>query len=345
MAISSELPAYESPPEKTACASNPTCEAARALVELLTPVASAGTDASARLPEPAVGDILSAIQRLVPALSPDSPIFASFHDGQVHDPLGAGSYAFRDDVVGPVISGLVHDEALGRGDISAPSQHPDHRLPSRPVIIHAGLQPNNSPHVGTLIVFCYAFAIARAIRARMQSAAAATGATPPPVSVEITFVDTAPVNGQGEEIDGVQYQRSYRDVSQALDPFLGDYKEVLDFLSTWSGIPLTVASQSDFFSHPSMSSILRYIITHHSLLGHQLSPKHGKLALRAACPVPSCHLAEKHGRLNQYHTSPNDDAAITFHCPHHGPHTVPHSSPPPSPASRPTRRCATSSAA
>ncbi len=332
MAISSDVPTpSNSTTSGVECGpGSASTAAARALVELLTPLAASDKETAVQVPESNVVGILSAIQRLVPTLTPNHPIFASFHDGQVHDPLGAGSYAFRDDVVGPVLSALVHDEALARGDIVDSSKgvsHPDCRLPSRPVVVHAGLQPNNSPHVGTLIVFCYAFAIARAIRDRMQSTRAATDATLPPVSVEITFVDTAPVSGQGEEIDGVQYQRSYRDVSQALDPFLGDYEEVLQLLSTWSGVPFTVASQANFFAHPAIPSILSYMITHHELLGYQLSPKHGKLALRAACPIPGCGLADKHGLHNVYNPSPNQDATITFHCPHHGPHSISTSSP------------------
>jgi hypothetical protein len=155
---------------------------------------------------------------------------------------------------------------------------------------------------------------------------------PPPVSVEITFVDTAPVEGQGIEIGGIQYQRSYRDVPEALDTYMVDYGEVLSLLSTWSDISFTTAFQSDFFSHPTIPSLLRYIVAHHDLLGHQLSPKYGTLGLRAACPFPGCGLAEKHGQMNVYNdnshrrnknaSSAAEDATITFHCPHHGPHTI-----------------------
>ncbi len=168
----------------------------------------------------------------------------------------------------------------------------------------------------------------------MQATTAETEHMPVPVSVEITFVDTAPVESQVVELGGVQYQRSHRDVPRALDTDMADYEEVLHLLSTWSSIPFRVAFQSDFFSHPTIPSILRYIILHHRLLGQQLSPKYGTLALRAACPVPGCRLAEKHGRLNVYKDSSHDqgkdsspsaaarDATITFHCPLHGSHTT-----------------------
>ncbi|KAJ0163210.1 hypothetical protein CTA2_3343 [Colletotrichum tanaceti] len=279
-------------------------------------------------------EILSAIQHLTSALDPGSPLFAAFHDGQVHDPLGAGSYAFQNDIVGPVLSALVHDECLSSGkgladvtnndnDANSTSKEGDSstgasaraRLPTRPIVIHAGLQPNNSPHAGTLVVFCFAFAVARGIRDRIGAAVT--------VSVEITFIDTAPVKEQGVELDDVQYQRSYRDVPEALQTNMGDYDEVLHLLSTWSGIPFAVNFQADLFSHPTIPSILGYIIRHHKLLGHQLSPKYGTLAIRAACPAPGCWLAEKHGRHNVYKpAAAAQDATITFRCPVHGPHTI-----------------------
>ncbi|GAB1212143.1 hypothetical protein ATERTT37_001273 [Aspergillus terreus] len=289
-------------------------------------------------------EILSAIQALVPTLIPKSPIFATFHDGRVHDPLGGGSYAFQEDVVEPVLLALTNDEILSNSEkgllvdkgsnTTVPNNYPGCpvQLPTRPIVIHAGAQPNNSPHAGTLVVFCYAFSLAQEIRKRMQATVANTVSKPPPISVEITFVDTAPVQGHETTIDGIKYQKSYRNVPGALATHMADYMQVLNLLSIWSDIPFTTTFQADFFSHPTIPSLLRYIITNHELLGHQLSPKYGTLALRAACPVPGCGLAEKHGRLNVYNNNSNHqtanaasatpDATITFHCPHHGPHTI-----------------------
>lgn len=331
--------------------------AAQNLVSVLTPLLTDEVSLYSATNPPVLQtsscrEILSAIQALVPTLIPKSPIFASYHDGQVHDPLGGGSYAFQNDIVEPVLLALMNDEVLSNGEKGLladkwsngtdPKNYPatTHesctgfpiQLPTRPIVIHVGAQPNNSPHAGTLVVFCYAFSLARGIRNRMQAAEANADSTPPPISIEITFVDTAPVKGQETEIGGIRYQKSYRDVPGALDAHMADYEEVLHLLSTWSDIPFTTAFQSDFFSGPAVPSLLRYIVAHHDLLGHQLSPKYGTLALRAACPIPGCGLAEKHGQLNVYNdisshqnknaSSAAHDATITFHCPQHGPHTI-----------------------
>lgn len=218
--------------------------AIRGLVDLLTPLLGDAAQPDS-LPAPLAnadyGEILTAMQGLVHTLIPGSPLCATFHDGQIHDPLGGGAYAFQNDIVKPVLLALLQDEErCNTGAAPIEAGDPD-RLPTRPIVIHAGLQPNNSPHVGTLVVFCYAFSFARAIRDRMRDLAATRENTPPSVTVQITFVDTAPVKDQGIEIEGIQYQRSHRDTPDALSSHMADYEEVICFLSTWSDVPSTVA--------------------------------------------------------------------------------------------------------
>lgn len=341
-------------PRQKLLASESRASAAQNLIRLLAPMLTdeALAHCSATIPRAQLQDhdddislqtgnckaILSAIEALVLTLTPQSPIFATYHDGRVHDPLGGGSYAFQEDVVQPVLFALTNDEKGFLADKWSNETVPENctewpvQLPTRPIVIHAGAQPNNSPHAGTLVVFCYAFSLAREIRNRLRARIANADSKVPPVTVEITFVDTAPAEGHETDVCGIQYQKSYRGVPGALAKHMADYEQALHLLSTWSDIPFTTAFQSDFFSHPIIPTLLRYIIAHHDFLGHQLSPKYGKLALRAACPIPGCGLAEKHGRLNVYndnssHQNRNESAAapestITFHCPHHGPHTI-----------------------
>ncbi|KAI1168937.1 hypothetical protein F5B18DRAFT_658022 [Nemania serpens] len=263
------------------------------------------------------------MQGLANTLIPNTPLFTTFHDGQVHDPLGGGAYAFQKDIVGPMLLALLEDEATHEYVASSDERKSSSGFPTRPIVVHAGLQPNNSPHVGTLIVFCYAFSVAKGIRDRMRVLEANEKNAPPPVTVLITFIDTAPVKDETVEMEGIQYQRSYRDVQDALSTYMADYEEVIRYLSAWAGVPVNVAFQADFFSNSSMPVLLNYVVRRHETLGRQLSPKYGSLALRSACPVAGCGLAEKHGRLNEYRAGDNEqDGTITFHCPHHGPHTV-----------------------
>ncbi|KAI1434902.1 hypothetical protein GGR50DRAFT_659985 [Xylaria sp. CBS 124048] len=313
-------------------------KAAQDLLDLVTPLLGVKTQQrpgslppSPPLP-PSTTDhekILKAMRHLARSLIPGHPLHTIFHDGEIHDPLGGGSYAFQNDIAGPVLRALLRDEYVsGKAaiahDADTETKISNDRLPHHPIVIHAGLQPNNSPHVGTLVVFCYAFAFARALRDRMAKVAE-KGDVLPSVTVLITFVDTAPVKDQGVQIDGVQYQKSHRDIPEAFWRYMSDYKEVLQFLSTWSGIPVTEAFQSDLFSNPAMPSLVEYMVAQRGVLGPQLSPKYSVLALRSACPVPGCGLAEKHGRFNEYVDKKCGkalSAAIRFRCPHHSPHTI-----------------------
>ncbi|KAF2966453.1 hypothetical protein GQX73_g7120 [Xylaria multiplex] len=288
------------------------------LVVLLTTLLEdpAQPSAPSAQPPPNYEDILASIQRVSHELIPETPLSTMFHDGQVHDPLGGGAYAFQNDIVAPVLRALLNDEMPCATPVETGN-------PTRKIFVHAGLQPNNSPHMGTIVVFCLVFAFAQAIRGRMLATAAAGGDAPPPVAVLITFVDTAPVKDQGVKLKGIHYQRSYRDVPDALGRYMADYQEVLRFLSLWSGVPFSVAVQSDLFSNPVMPSLVNYMISQRAILGPQLSPKYGSLAIRAACPIPGCGLVEKHGRLNEYQAGDdNQYGSITFHCPVHGSHTV-----------------------
>ena len=343
------------------------------LIELLEPLASVNGSAAREhehggSPDEETRSILATIQALMTVLHPGRPLFAAFHDGQVHNPLGAGAYACEQDVVGPLLLALANDEVkvkpLSSGSSSRQQQQqqqdeeassteassspagaaapaPVGRLPmaTRPIVIHAGAQPNNSPHVGTLTVFCLAFSLAGALRDRLRllpeeeghRGRDRDGPPVPDVSVEITFVDTAPVKGQGCEVEGVSYQRSYRDVVPSeLESHLADYNEVFEFCSAQSGgIPFKTKFQSDFFAprkgpgeavsvSSSVSPLVEYIVSHRRRLGPQLSPKYHAIALRAACPVPGCALAEKHGVLNDYGTP----GQIAFNCPSHGRHVI-----------------------
>ncbi|UKZ58248.1 hypothetical protein TrVGV298_012115 [Trichoderma virens] len=244
--------------------------------------------------------IFSAIQDFLLVLSPHRPLYAGFHDGQVHNPLGGGAYAFKEGLISPTILSLMNDEVFL-----------EHGL-TRPIIIHAGFQPNNSPHAGTLIVFSYAFLLAKAIHDEISAHGSAIS-----VAVEIAIVDTAPISHETREIGGIQYQRAYRDDPAVLAAYMIDYEEVLDQMSKWSGISFRPTYQSDLFSHPELPKLLAYVVNHRARLASQLSPKYNTIALRAACPVPGCSLTEKHGILNQYtHNS------ITFYCPYHGEHSI-----------------------
>ncbi|KND87222.1 hypothetical protein TOPH_08179, partial [Tolypocladium ophioglossoides CBS 100239] len=166
----------------------------------------------------------------------------------------------------------------------------------RPIIVHAGAQPNNSTHAGTLV-----------LRNRAQTLTS-QGVSLPRISVEMSSVDTAPVSDEGCEIDGIQSQRSYRNVPAALAANLAYYEEIL--VKCLGGLAFPFGPHFNPASSPTRPFRI-------PRLASQISPKYNALALRATCPVSGFALAEKHGRLNRY-----NPGRIIFSYPHYAKHSI-----------------------
>ncbi|THH32896.1 hypothetical protein EUX98_g1267 [Antrodiella citrinella] len=187
---------------------------------------------------------------------------------------------------------------------------------SKVVCVHIGAQPNNSPHVGTITVFT----LAAALCASMKGELAALGVRDTSIELILDLVDTAPDNGEKiEREDGLKYQRSHRATGGHLG-FLPDYEQLLAQLSDEFGVTYRIKYQSDLLKMPGIARVLRDILRDVNIAS-EIAPEKERLALRRACPVPGCGIADKHGIHNQ--TEFLEDATmLTFRCPDHGPHTV-----------------------
>ncbi|KAK4238255.1 hypothetical protein C8A03DRAFT_33708 [Achaetomium macrosporum] len=316
-----------------------------ALLDLLTGKKDS-PEPSGVAPDPGPGQLLDAMNSLLSAMNRQWPLQADLHERHVYNPSGPGALAFGDDVMGSVLRGIVNDEQriMAVSDDKALHEH-RHALslvPARPIVIHVEVQPNKSPHCGALVVLCFAFAVAHAIRRRVQNQLFINLE----VSVEVALIDTAPAKPIWFYHDGVLYQKSLRDVHNALTEHLGEYNDILTHLSSWSGIDFHVTAQAQFFNHPYMPRFIQYLASRHRTIGSQLSPKHGTLGLSAACPAEGCQLADKRGRMTQYRELPSDQASsvpqggatsasafvspsstttpiqLIFNCPKHGPHIL-----------------------
>lgn len=91
------------------------------------------------------------------------------------------------------------------------------------------------------------------------------------------------------------------------------FKKVLNRFSSLSEVPYEAETQNYWRSSAFFPAILQDIVNRREILGPHLSPRTNKLAIRAACPHPSCGMADKHGINNQY-----CEGHITFLCPNHG---------------------------
>ena len=201
------------------------------------------------------------------------------HDGETHHPLGSASYYFKKNLI-PFL---------------------DRHCVRPQITLHIGAQPNSDPHIGNIVTFATAFALASALKE----------GTARDIRIKFVFVETAPAAGQDIMIKGVRYQKS---LAKMGDFLLNQqaFKTVLERLSLLSGVPCEIKTQDFWRQNHNFGRVLRDIISKRSFFGPHLSPETHKLAIRAPCPL--CGLAEKHGLTNRYH----DDGKIIFTCPNHG---------------------------
>ncbi|TPX25624.1 hypothetical protein DIZ76_011079 [Coccidioides immitis] len=164
------------------------------------------------------------------------------YDTTSHHALGGGSYIFKSNYSGYLRSLLPHPEA--RTEIN--------------III----QPNSSPHPGTLCSLGLAFVLAR----RMKD-----------IGTDVTVV--------------------LRDTGK-FQEFLPDYTELLAILSNRYGITHRIRLEEEFLKSDGVGGIIREIINDRDGLIRCLAPATGRLAIRAACP--ECGLVDKYGMNNIY---------------------------------------------
>ncbi|TWU79250.1 hypothetical protein ED733_009022 [Metarhizium rileyi] len=90
-----------------------------------------------------------------------------------------------------------------------------------------------------------------------------------------------------------------------------EYEEVLGHMSGTS-------LQSDFFSHPAVPALMRYIVSHQDpSLGTACTSSWVRWPFVLPAPSLAAGLVEKHGLSNRY-----TESSVIFNCPHHGEHSI-----------------------
>jgi hypothetical protein len=196
-----------------------------------------------------------------------------------HHALGGGSYVFKQDY--PAYLKSLLPEGV------------------RKVEVNIIIQPNSSPHVGTLCSLGLAFAVARKL-----------GDLSVEPIVRCDLWDQA--KGEQMEIDGIQYQRSFNETGK-VQQFLPDYQDVLKLLGRRYGVSYDLRLEREFLQQPKMADIVEDIIKDRHVLEKHLAPSTRTLAIRAPCPT--CGLVDKYSANNIYL---DNGANVCFKCPHHG---------------------------
>lgn len=199
------------------------------------------------------------------------------HDGVVHHPRGGGSYVFGESFLQYLIKNITKNE----------------------IRISIGAQPNSSPHLGTLVVFSLAFAIAQKLIELSNKLK---------IKVFFEIVDTAPA--KNEEINGINYQISLRDCG-LLKKHITDYIRILKLLKKWSNIEYIIRYQSEFNELEYTKDTVHSIIDNKDIIAPILDPSKNRLRIRLGCP--KCNRSDKDGENTIFKNS-----EIISYCPIHG---------------------------
>ena len=198
-------------------------------------------------------------------------------DGIVHNPLGGASYMFEKEIIPYILKQYTKDT----------------------IKISVGAQPNSSPHFGTLETIALSFCLARNIMDYDGTKK---------VIILYEVIETAP--GETIIIDNKKYQKSLKFTGK-MNNYLSEYKEILEYYKSITGVDYEIRFQEEFNSQPEISNIVKKIINNREYISKRLDPKYNKVRIRMSCPI--CGLTYKNSILNEY---VNDK--IVFYCPEHG---------------------------
>lgn len=179
------------------------------------------------------------------------------------------------------------------------------------IIIYLSAQVNSYPHVGTLVNFISAFALAKQIKVAYQV----------PVRIRVELLES--VTGKETVIDGVKYYKNLVNVKDTAgkticDKYLPYFKDILNRLSSRDGIEYEILFFYDYQKEHLVRQSLLEVMNNSNVLGEILNPKDGSIRLRFECP--ECGLVDKHNQnLNIVYQS-EDKIVLKNICPHHGEH-------------------------
>lgn len=231
----------------------------------------------------ASGSILAARKLAPPG---DLEIGAAInYDGVSHHALGGPSHVFKER----------YTEYLAK--IMS--------VQSRNVDLHIVIQPNSSPHIGTMCSLALMFAIGEEFRSQNIS---------PNIIVDIW--DNA--NAEMFDYGGVVYQKGLRTLERTAAP-VHDLTELLESLKKISGIDYQIRSEEEFLRLDGLVEVVTRVIREREVLAVTMAPHSEGLAIRSPCPHVDCGLVDKKGVHNVFD---DEKKSIQFQCPLHGTFSV-----------------------
>jgi len=180
-----------------------------------------------------------------------------FHDGEVYHPTGAAPYIWREKYVDYIL-----EQGLGK----------------REVKVSIGIQPNGTPHFGTLTAISVTFSLAQKLKEAGKK-----------VTVVVDLIDSE--RADMVKIEGIEYQRSLA-YTGVINNYIREFREVLEKFCSYSGVNFEIMAQKDFNSHKNLPKIIKKILAEREKIESLLSPNLKPASLRLRVPCPECGLTD-----------------------------------------------------
>lgn len=176
------------------------------------------------------------------------------------------------------------------------------------VVFSVGTQINGVPHIGTYLVLCASFVMAKIVNEQYGI----------PTHVEFGGLDNAPYDIVKSK-EGTSYQRTYYHAlsKKVLDDLMVDYYDpYFAKLKEATGVSYTSNMYTDTQASEKFRKMFIRTLEHSDKLGWCLSPSSGKMRIRIPCPV--CYYAEKHAKTTQLVALTSESATFNCVCLNHG---------------------------
>ena len=181
------------------------------------------------------------------------------------------------------------------------------------IILYLSAQVNSYPHIGTLVNFISAFALAKQMKNTYN------------VSVKIRVELLESVTGKEEVINGVRYYKNLMNVvdiegKTICEKYLPYFKDILNRLSNLDKIKYEIIFFYDYQKERLVRKSLLEVLEHSDILGEVLNPKDGSIRLRFECPI--CGLVDKHNFNLKVIDNSKNKIVLENECPVHGKHRL-----------------------
>lgn len=178
------------------------------------------------------------------------------------------------------------------------------------ITLHCAIQPNSSPHLGTILTMMTAFAFADRI-SNIQDL---------PCDVSIDFLENSPFKKVVLGCKNKEYSKSFdsSDGAPALQNTVKEYDKLLSLITNYSRVNYKKSYYKDLQNNSNFRSNLLRVLNNRNDFEELISPSDNKLRVRFPCPT--CGLTDKSISSTSIENISEDKAIFSSICPLHGSH-------------------------